>query len=400
MARIAIMLNRLVIGGAPLDTVQLAGYLSEKHEVYLVVGEKNKDEYDASFLLKAYPRLRVVHIREVHRSINFFRDVLAFFHIKRELKKINPDIVHTNGAKPGVLGRLAAKMIGTKVILHTYHGHVFHSYFNKFFSAQIIKLERWLATQSTKLIATSLIQQHDLVDVYHVSDLSKIAVIPIGIDTTSFEDSEEKKRNRFRTYYKLHDKEVAIGIVGRIVPIKDHKFFIEAVAKLLQKTKLPVRFFIIGDGALRTSLESQLGRKKISYTYYPESAEVAQVTFTSWLLSIDEAMAGLDIVALTSLNEGTAITLLEAQAAGKPIVTTNAGAVSQTIDPGVTGLLSPLHDLNGFVSNALSLIENKELRKSMGENGRQFVMRGFSKQKELADIERLYLSLLENQRTQ
>ncbi|MDH7461819.1 glycosyltransferase [Chitinophagaceae bacterium 26-R-25] len=394
------MLNRLVIGGAPLDTVQLAGYLSEKHEVHLVVGEKNKDEYDASFLLTSYPKLRVVHIREVHRSINFVRDIQAFYHIKKELKKINPDIVHTNGAKPGVLGRLAAKMIGTKVILHTYHGHVFHSYFNKFFSSQIIKLERWLAKQSTKLIATSLMQQHDLVDVYHISDLSKIAVIPIGINTASFEDNEDEKRHAFRANYKLTGNEVAIGIVGRIVPIKDHKFFIDAAEKLLSETKHPVRFFIIGDGALRPSLEDLLEKKKISYTYYPDSARTVQVTFTSWLLNIEEAMAGLDIIALTSLNEGTAITLLEAQAAGKPVVTTNAGAVSQTIDPGLTGFISPLHDLNGFVANTLTLIENKEIRKSMGEKGREFVRMHFSKEKELADMEHLYMSLLENQPSQ
>jgi glycosyltransferase involved in cell wall biosynthesis len=249
------------------------------------------------------------------------------------------------------------------------------------------------------LIATSLMQQHDLVDVYHICDASKIAVIPIGIDTNSFEDDEDKKRSAFRSKYKLADDEIAIGIIGRIVPIKGHKFFIDAVQKLLLKTKQPVRFFIIGDGALRTSLENQLAKKNITYAYYPLSEKIAQVTFTSWLLNIEEATAGLDVIALTSLNEGTAITLLEAQAAGKPVVTTNAGAVSQTIKPGVTGFLSPLHDLDAFVSNALRLLENNELRKSMGEKGRDFVKQNFSKKKELADVEHLYLSLLGNQRT-
>jgi len=390
------MLNRLVIGGAPLDTVQLAGFLSQKHEVYLVVGEKNKDEYDASFLLKAYPDLKVIHINEVHRSVNLFRDISAFFHIRRVLRKIQPDVVHTNGAKPGLLGRLAAISLNTKVIIHTYHGHVFHSYFNKFFSSLIVWIERALAKRSTKIIAISESQKNELANVYKICPDSKISAINLGIDVAKFNDDEGMRRKLFRKEYLLNEDEVAIGIVGRIVPVKDHFLFLEIVEKVLQKASKKIRFFIIGDGKERKELSDILTKKHIDHVFFPEEKRAGMVTFTSWILEIENAMSGLDIVVLTSLNEGVPIALLEAGAAAKPIVSTNVGSVNEIVADDKNGFIISSRSPDEFANKMQLLIEDSELRKKMGDAGFYIINNHYRKDSELANADRLYEDLLNN----
>ncbi len=397
MAKIVIMLNRLVIGGAPLDTVQLAGYLSAKHEVYLLVGEKNKDEYDASFMLEPYPAVKVIHVNEVHRSINLFNDVNAFFHIKNILQKIKPDIVHTNGAKPGLLGRIAAAMLNVPIIIHTYHGHVFHSYFNRFFSQIVVRVERLLARYSTKIIAISESQKNELADIYKICLPEKIEVINLGIDVAKFNNNKTISGKLFRDKYLLQDNEIAIGIVGRIVPVKNHFLFLDVVEKTIAKTSVPVRFFIIGDGALRNDLMKTLDRKHIDHVFFPEEQKAATVTFTSWILEIEQAMNGLDIVVLTSLNEGVPIALLEAGAASKPVISTKAGAVTEVINDNETGFIISACDIAAFSEKLLMLIENKDLRHTMGNKGFAAIEEKYSKQKEMESIDALYSALLSSQ---
>lgn len=388
------MLNRLVIGGAPLDTVQLAGYLSEKHEVYLLVGEKNKDEYDASFLLNSYPQLQVLHISEVHRSVNIFRDIQAFSHIRRVLKEIKPDIVHTNGAKPGLLGRLAAISLKVKVIVHTYHGHVFHSYFNKFFSSLIVLAERALAKRSTKIIAISESQKNELANVYKICPSSKIAVINLGIDVAKFRSNSDACRKSFREEYLLSDDEIAIGIIGRIVPVKDHFLFLEVVEKIIHKASKRIRFFIIGDGEERVQLFGILSAKHIDHVFFPHEKRICAVTFTSWILEMDNAMNGLDIVVLTSLNEGVPIALLEAGAAARPVVSTNVGSVNEIITNNENGFVISSRNAEEFAGKLELLINDQSLREKMGCEAYKRINDNYRKDAELASVDDLYNKLL------
>lgn len=394
MARIVIMLNRLVIGGAPLDTVQLAGFLSEKHDVYLLVGEKNKDEYDASFLLQSYPNVNIIHINEVHRSINLFRDVHALLHIRRIFKKIKPHIVHTNGAKPGFLGRLAAVSLKTKIIIHTYHGHIFHSYFNRFLSSVIVRIERALAKCSTKIIAISESQRNELINIYKICPPSKISVINLGIDVAKFSTNAILHRNLFRKKYLLNDDEIAIGIVGRIVPVKDHFLFLEIVEKLIAKTSKKIRFFIIGDGEERDQLSQILSTKHIDHVFFPVEEKASVVTFTSWILEIEYAMNGLDIVILTSLNEGVPIALLEAGAASKPIVSTNVGSVKEIISNNKNGFVVASRNADEFVSKLQLLIEDEALRQKMGEEGYKVINSKYRREIEIESLDHIYNDLL------
>ncbi len=394
MARVAIFLNRLIIGGAALDTAHLAAQLSEEHEVFLIVGEKMNDEYDAFFLANELRNVKVIPLHDMRRSVNLFKDIRAFFKIKRLIKEIKPDIVHTNGAKPGMLGRFAAKLCGVKIILHTYHGHIFHSYFNSFATSIILFLERRIASFTTRIIAISESQKIELAEKYRIAKKEKFEIIKIGIDLKKFNGSLIDKRKKFREDYLLKEDEVAIGIVGRIVPVKNHSLFLD-IAKEVLKTNPKVRFFIVGDGMMRQELEERLVNDKISFTHFPANPVAAPITFTSWILNIDEVMAGLDIIVLTSLNEGTPISLMEAQAAAKPIVSTNVGAVNEVILANETGFVTELNDKDGFVKALNKLIENPSLRNEMGAKGYKFVHEHFNKEEEIADMKALYKKLLD-----
>jgi glycosyltransferase involved in cell wall biosynthesis len=294
-----------------------------------------------------------------------------------------------------LLGRLAASGAGVKVIIHTYHGHVFHSYFNKFISASIVKAEQLLAHLSTKLIAISHTQKHELVNTYHICRENKMEVIKLGIDNTRFHDDDGSRRKRFREKYHLAENEVAIGIIGRIVQVKGPAFFAAVVEEILRIPHPSVKFFVIGDGLLRKELQQLLLEKGISNSFSPAGKKPATVIFTSWILDIGEAMNGLDIIMLTSLNEGTPVTLLEAQAAGKPVVATNVGGVSEVVLDEVSGYILPYGDKQGFAAKVLRLAADPALRRSMGREGQAFMQKNHTQEQQFQSIEKLYLQLLE-----
>lgn len=390
MARVVILLNRLIIGGAALDTVQLAAHLSKSHAVYLVVGEKMGDEYDAFFLAGNLQQVEVIPLHAMKRSINFFKDISAFWKIYRLLKKIRPDIVHTHGAKPGFLGRLAAKLAGVKVVIHTYHGHVFHSYFSKSVTYLLIWVERFLAGITTKLIALSESQKKELSEIYHIAPPSKFEVIKLGIDCQKFETEVERKRAKFRNEYHLLEHETAVGIVGRIVPIKNHFLFLDAARAILQQHPQGVRFFIIGDGVLRQDLEEKLLQEGLAFTHFPANPVNAPITFTSWMLNIDEVMAGLDVVVLSSLNEGTPISLMEAQATGRAVLSTWVGGVNEVVQHGETGIVVPPADLQRFTEALIYLIDHPAIREAMGERGKRYMHENYSRNRQWEAVDALY----------
>ena len=394
MARVIIFLNRLIIGGTALDTIQLANSLSDEHEVYLVVGEKLNDEYDAFFLAGDLRNVKVIALHDLRRSIYLFRDIIAFFKIRRLIRDIKPDIVHTNGAKPGFLCRIAARLCGVKIILHTYHGHVFHSYFNPFISRLIIFLERMLARVTTRIIALSESQKKELVEVYKIASSEKVEVIRMSIDTSKFNGSLATKRDKFRTDYLINPDEIAVGIVGRIVPVKNHHLFLDMSSEVLRKTNRKVRFFIVGDGILRQELEEKLLADKVSFTHFPANPVKKAITFTSWILNVEEVMAGLDIVVLTSLNEGTPISLMEAQAAGRPVVSTNVGAVKELVIHEKTGFIVSKNERDDLVESLLRLIESEQLRMEMGKEGHRLIHEHFNKRDQLESLKKLYRDLL------
>jgi glycosyltransferase involved in cell wall biosynthesis len=393
MPRIAIILGRLVIGGTTMDTLQAARYLQHDYEVLLITGGGDKDEFEASYLTSHLPLVKHERVEGFSSKIDPVRDWKAYLLIKKLLVKFQPDIVHTHTAKAGLLGRLAAFNAKVPVIVHTYHGMLFHGYYSRKISWLIIKIERWLARKTTCIIALSAIQKQQLITDFKIAGEDKIQIVALGIEIEHFIHKKAEKRSIFRNQYFVTDNEVAIGIVGRIVPIKNHFFFLQVALKLLQKN-LPVRFFIIGDGILRKKLQQETSRLGINYSYFPENPVRADLIYTSWITEIEIAIDGLDIIALTSFNEGTPVSLMEAQAAGKPVVATKAGGIDDILIHGKSGFSVPQGEVGTFADYLKNLVTNANLRQQTGEAGEMLAKQQFQKQRQVSDLKKLYQQLI------
>lgn len=391
--RLLIILNRFVIGGQAVDTLPLAHFLQKHFDVLILYGEKEQDEIEPFFLLELYPGVKIKKITRLKRSINPFTDVFGFIKILNTIIKYKPDIIHTHGAKSGLLGRLAAFISGVPVIIHTFHGHLFHSYYNRSISRLIALIERSLGRITTGFIALSSSQFNELVNGFKIAPASKMKIIPLGVGYANG-GVNEVLRAGFRDRYGIKHNEVAIGIVGRIVPVKNHLFFLAVIQKILNSNSdnKPV-FLIIGDGELRNNLEDYLTQNNIGFSNNV-ATEVCRVVFTSWITNIEEVMSGLDIVTLTSLNEGTPLSIIEAQSFGKPVVATDVGGVKDTMIDEVTGFYVDKEDVPGFTARLELLMNDADKRRTMGLLGRQFVQERFSKQKEVEATKDFYFSLL------
>ena len=241
------IINRFNLGGPTYNAAYLTKYLEDEYETLLVGGIHDDSEESSMHILNDLG-LDPIVIPEMKRSINLKNDRIAFQKIQKLIQEFKPDIVHTHASKAGAIGRRAAYKSGVKQIYHTFHGHVFHSYFGSLKTNIYKTIERNLAKKSTKIIAISDIQKHELSDIHKICPKEKIEVIPLGFDLKKFYTNKEEKRKRFRTEWTLSNDEIAIGIIGRLAPIKNHKFFIDVIDRILKLTNKKLRFFIIGDG--------------------------------------------------------------------------------------------------------------------------------------------------------
>jgi len=392
MPRILRIHNRLITGGPSLNALYLSKYLSSQFETLLVVGEKEDHEQNAYFLAEQMG-IKPILIPDMGRSIHPLKDYKAYKKIQKIIRDFKPDIVHTHSAKPGAVGRLAASSLNIPVIVHTYHGHVFHSYFGKLKTKIIINTERFLAKKSHALIAISDQQKNELTEDFHIADKDKFKVIPLGFELKKFSENPDEKRKKFRKEFNLEDDVIAIGIIGRLVPVKNHNLFLEGINYLLNTSSKKIKAFIIGDGETRQALENKAGQLNIPFSQ--DHDPNASLIFTSWRNDIDVINAGLDIIALTSLNEGTPVSLIEAQAAGKPIVSTRVGGIGDIVLENETALLSNINDITSFRENLLKLVENDDLRRSFHKKGADHVQKKFSVERLASDMSNLYYELLD-----
>ena len=394
MAKIKVLriINRFNLGGPTFNAAYLSKYLdSEKFETLLVGGEKDGTEGSSLHITESLG-LDPVIIPEMKREIDFKDDYTAYKKICKLIEEFQPDIVHTHASKAGTIGRLAARKMGVKNVYHTFHGHIFHSYFSKAKTTFFKHVEKRLAKSSTRIVAISDIQKKELGVDHSICDPEKITVIPLGFDLGKFQEDVDLKRGRFRREYKLEQEEVAVGIVGRLVPIKNHRLFLDALSINNQRFKGKVKYFIVGDGELREELESYCKTIGITYTSPESKNENANLIFTSWIEDMDRVVSGVDIVALTSNNEGTPVSLIEAQAGNKPVVSTNVGGIENVILNGETGYLSPREDAHAFADNLLTLLEDKTLRENMSSKGWGNVGKRYHYTRLVNDVERMYLS--------
>ncbi|MEO7800520.1 MAG: glycosyltransferase [Ginsengibacter sp.] len=369
--------------------------MAPEFETLLVVGEKESHEHSADYLTEQLGVEPLV-IPEMGRSINPINDYKAYRKLKSIIKEFKPDIVHTHAAKPGALGRLAAYTSGVKVIVHTYHGHIFHSYFSSFRTNTFLHIERYMAKISSSLVAISPLQKKELVDDFKVAPADKFSIIPLGLDLDKFQIDFWEKRTSFRNEFLLSEDTIAISIIGRLVPVKNHHLFIEAVAHVFNNTSKNIKAFIIGDGEMRSSLEQYATGLGLTVSLPGDNNPNANLVFTSWRSDVDIINAGSDIIALTSLNEGTPVSLIEAQAAHKPIVSTRVGGIQDIVQEGKTALLSDIDDKTAFYNNLLKIVDDDNLRNEMSQQGKVNVATKYSYQNLINNMSHLYYNLLQN----
>lgn len=392
MTKVLRIINRFNLGGPTFNAAYLSKFLPESYETMLVGGKKDYTEDNSLHIIDKLA-LEPIIIPEMKRDVNIVKDFSSLKKISKLISDFNPDIVHTHASKAGALGRLAAKRSGVKGIVHTFHGHVFHSYFGRVKTGIYKSVERYMAQQSDVIIAISEKQKNELVNIYRIAPAEKVRVVNLGFDLDKFQENFSAKRKRFREFYQLDDDTVAIGIVGRLVPIKNHEMFIDSIAFLNENSSTKFRAFIIGDGEVRPELEEYTAHKGLRYND-PEIDPEDHITFTSWLKDIDIANAGLDIAALTSKNEGTPVSLIEAQAANRPIVSTNVGGIEDIVKNGETALLSPSGNKDAFNRNLINLLDNSSLREQLGKGGWDFVKQKFHYTRLVEDMVRVYESIL------
>ncbi len=393
MPKVLRIINRFNLGGPTYNVSYLTKYMAPDYETLLVGGMNDKSEACSDYIVQKLG-IHAIKISEMMRSINGYNDVIAYDKIKTIIKRYQPDIVHTHASKAGVLGRQAAISCGVPVIVHTFHGHIFNSYFNKYVTGTFRKIEQHYAKHSSAIVAISDIQKHELSEIYKIAPAEKFRVIPLGFDLNRFQDNKSIKRDAFRKEYGIADNDIAVSIVGRLVPVKNHTMFIDSIKEVKSKTNKNVRGVIVGDGDLRSTLLEYASNKGLTYSTPERKVENSDLIFTSWIKDADYVFAGSEISALTSLNEGTPVSIIESQAANVPVVSTIVGGIKDVVLEGKTALLSPTQNVEAFSANLLELVENDARRKQMSEDGWIFVRDKFHYTRLVNDMKNLYDELL------
>jgi len=394
---------RLNVGGPSIHVYLLSTGLNSNHfESVLVTGRISPQEGDMSYLFEGSTGIRPLIVQDLQREINPVRDLKAFFHILRILRQENPDIVHTHTAKAGTTGRIAVmvhNLLGRGDVhtVHTFHGHVFEGYFSPAKSLLFIMIERLLAKSTDVVIAISKTQKDDLSTRFRIAPSARIKTIPLGFDLKPFLESNALK-GRFRRSLGLKEDTFLVGIIGRLVPIKHHVMFLDAAGLFLKRNPgIKVKFVLVGDGELREMLT----------VYCEQKGLTDHVVFCGWRRDLPEVYADLDVLALTSLNEGTPVSIIEAMAASTPVIATDAGGVLDLLGPrnggppsgGFTlcerGLLCKRGDAAGLADGLTYLASNRTAEmKEMARRAQSFVETSFSANRLVNDVETLYLNLM------
>ncbi len=387
--RILRIINRFNIGGPTFNATFLTRFMSDDYETMLVGGLPEDDESDSLHIPESYG-VQPILMEELVRNPSVSSDRKAYKRLKEIIKEFNPHIVHTHASKAGALGRKAAASCKVPVIVHTFHGHIFHSYFGKVKTRVFKEIERNLAKKSDAIISISERQREELCHVHKVCELENTHVIPLGFDLQPFHDKRMEERTAKRKELGLTEDTIALAIVGRFAPIKNHDLFFDVIGKVLSKTNKKLKVFVVGDGAERINIESraaELNKK------HPETIQL-----TSWITDIASFNAGIDLICLTSNNEGTPVSLIEAQAACIPVISTDVGGVRDIVKDGDTGFIVPVNDADLFAEKVLELVENEKKRQKMSQNGWTFVKDTFHYNTLAANMDRLYKELLEKKK--
>ncbi len=393
MPKILRIINRFNLGGPTYNVAYLTKYISNEYETLLIGGDKEEGEDSSTFILENLG-IKPILLPELKRDLSFSNDIKAYKAISKIIKEFKPDIVHTHASKAGAIGRLAAIRNNVPVVVHTFHGHVFHSYFGTLKTKFYLAVERYLAKRSSAIIAISEMQKAELLNEYKIAEEEKFAVINLGFDLQRFMDNETINRKKFREHYQVSESEIAVVIVGRLAPVKNHLMFIRALNYAVKNSNQKIRAFIIGDGEMRQQIEMLVTSLGLDYVDFTKEERVATITFTSWITDVERVLTGSDVVCLTSFNEGTPVSLIEAQASSRPIITTNVGGIADIVSANAA-ILVESDDYIQFGKSIKQLAESPDLRREMSSAGKDFVKSRFHYNRLIKDMEYLYSKLLQ-----
>lgn len=395
--KIVRIIARLNVGGPARHVVWLTKELqSDEFSSVLIAGSVPEGEQSMEYFADEHG-VEPLYIREMSRELSL-RDAVSIWKVFWALRRVRPDVIHTHTAKAGTVGRLAG--LAYKILLdrdvklvHTYHGHVFHSYYGALKTRVFILIERILAVLATdRIVAITELQKSEINERFRVGREEQFRVIPLGIDLGKFDESAGA-RARFRSELGVADDETAIGFVGRLTEIKNLGMFLDAAAAVRQRGAGRFRFVLVGDGSLREELEA-----------YAESLGLGgAVNFAGNRDDAPGFYAGLDVVALTSLNEGTPLSMIEAMAAGRSVIATAVGGVPDLFGKVISshggfevrerGLTVASGDAEGLADGIIRLASDGALRESQTTAALTFVRDRYGKDRLVRDIAHLYREL-------
>lgn len=373
--RVIRVIARMNVGGPALQVTGLTRHLDDLgFESRLLVGSVAEGEED--FLSLRAPDLPHVVVEGLGRRVSLLSDARAFLSIFREIRSFRPDVVHTHTAKAGVLGRVAARLAGVPVVVHTFHGHLLKGYFSKPATRAVILIESTLARMTTVLASVGSRVRDELVQA-GIGATSQYVVVPPGVPLP-----ERHDRNEARTAFDIPDDVGVVTFVGRLTGVKRFDRFTE-MARLLVDSGQDVRFLVVGGGDLHQAKEAtaDLGHRFV---------------FTGWLGDVGLAYAASDVIALTSDNEGMPVTLIEAQMCGVPAVATDVGSVREVVLDGETGFVVEADPV--ILADAVDrLLGDRSLREAFGRRAAEWARSAFSTQRLVDDTARIYREALESQ---
>ena len=378
------VIARLNVGGAAVYNMLLTRYLNEKgYDSRLIKGRENPHEGYILDVTRDYDQAKLhIFIPNLTRDISVWQDFIALFKLVRLFYREKPHVVHTHTAKAGVLGRIAAIIARVPVKVHTFHGHAFRGYFGRLRTRFFLLIEQVLGQLSDCITTETNALREDLIS-FKIASPEKIKVIPLGLELSQFTDLSSC-RGVLRETLGLETHTIIVGIVARLVPIKAVDVFLHAAKRLISLHDR-THFVVVGDGELRADLE----------TMADELGLAGHVSFTGFWQDLREVYADFDIVVLTSLNEGCPVSIIEALAAGKPVVATAVGGVKDVIQHGENGLLVPPGDPDKIARACADLIDSPSTRQRLADRGRRTVFENFAIQNSVDLVEQLYLNLLE-----
>ena len=387
------VIARLNVGGPARHVVLLdQGLRARGYDTRLVHG--SLAPFEASLeRLATESGVPTTYIRDLGRRISPIGDLRAFVQLVRLVFRETPDVIHTHTAKAGTLGRLAACLFNITrsrrrrcVVVHTFHGHVLTGYFGPAGNAAVRLAERTLARITDRIVTISPSQRNDIVIRFGIAPAERTSVVPLGLDLRRLTCLDERAPS-LRGRLGIPEGALVVGYVGRFVAIKDLPTLVRAFARVAAARPEAV-LLLVGDGSLRPEIESLIASLGLQQ----------RVCLAGWIEDVVPLYATIDICALSSLNEGTPVALIEAMAAGKAVVATGVGGVADVVDHERTGLLVRPRNPEALADAILRLAGDAAERSRMGTAGRATVVGRFSAERLVDDIDQLYKAALDRKR--